>query len=162
MPSNPMSSRTAQACRWLLFLLVICRGFTSQAQLAANFSATPTAGCTPMVVIFSDLSTGNPTSWKWDLGNGTISFLQNPAVTYFTPGTYNVKLIIHNAAGNADSIIKNQYITVYSSPNVNFSGTPTTGCYPLPVQFTDLSLPLSGTITTWEWDFGDGNISGLQ
>src|SRR5437764_12805808 len=131
----------AAICKWLLFIIFLCEGFISRSQLNANFSATPISGCAPFLVNFTDQSTGNPTSWKWDLGNGTISFLQNPAVTYFTPGTYNIKLVIHNAAGTGDSIIKNQYITVYAAPSVNFNGSPTTGCYPLPVQFTDLSQP---------------------
>src|SRR5437868_4447849 len=94
-------------CRWL-FLFFLCIGSYSQAQLKANFSATPVSGCTPLVVQFSDLSNGNPTSWKWDLGNGTISVLKNPSATYFAPGQYNVKLVVRTASG-ADSTIKNQY-----------------------------------------------------
>ena len=133
-----------------------------KAQLTANFSATPLAGCPPLVVNFTDLSTGNPNQWQWDLGNGTNSVLQNPSVTYFNPGTYTIKLVIHNAAGNADSIVKTQYITVNTLPTVNFSATPLSGCYPLPVQFTDLSTPGSGSIDQWTWDFGDGFISTSQ
>ncbi|MEJ7610802.1 MAG: PKD domain-containing protein [Ferruginibacter sp.] len=67
-----------------------------------------------------------------------------------------------NAAGTKDSIIKTQYITVFALPTVNFTATPLTGCYPLPVQFTDNSIAGSGTITGWLWDFGDGNSSVLQ
>ena len=151
----------AVICKWLLFIIFLCEGFISRAQLNANFSATPISGCSPLLVNFTDQSTGNPTAWKWDLGNGTISFLQNPAVTYFAPGKYDVKLIVTNAGGS-NQIVKTQYITVNTIPSVIFIGTPLTGCFPLLTQFTDQSLAGSGTITTREWDFGDGNVSGLQ
>lgn len=156
-----MTVRKAVICKWLLFSMLLCQAFISRAQLAANFSATPVSGCAPLLVNFTDLSTGNPTNWKWDLGNGTISFLKNPAVTYFAPGQYNVKLVITNANGT-NEIIKSQFITVYSVPSVNFTGTPLSGCFPLPAQFTDQSLAGSGSISTHEWDFGDGNLSAAQ
>ncbi len=139
-----------------LFFSLVCK-----AQPTADFSAIPVSGCAPLVVSFIDQSTGNPTQWKWDLGNGTISFLQNPSVTYFTPGQYDIKLVVQNAAGT-DSIIRTQYITVHAQPVVNFNGAPLTGCYPLPVNFTDLSTTASGTNDTWNWDFGDGNTSIQQ
>jgi PKD repeat protein len=41
----------------------------------------------------------------------------------------------------------------------NFTGDPTTGTLPLTVNFTDIS---AGTIDSWDWDFGDGNISTEQ
>lgn len=156
-----MKVRTAVICRWLLLFILFSQSFILKAQLAANFSATPVSGCAPLLINFTDLSTGNPTSWKWDLGNGTISFLKNPAVTYFASGQYDIKLTVTNASGS-NEIIKTQFINVYGVPSVNLSGTPTSGCFPLPVQFTDLSLAGSGTINTREWDFGDGNISSLQ
>ncbi|MDB5222033.1 MAG: hypothetical protein JWN83_700 [Chitinophagaceae bacterium] len=156
-----MVVRKAANCKWLLFFILFSQAFISRAQLSANFSAIPISGCAPLLVNFTDSSTGNPTSWKWDLGNGTISFLKNPAVTYFAPGQYNVKLIVTNANGS-NEIIKSQFITVYAVPAVNFTGTPPNGCFPLPVQFTDQSTPGSGSINKWEWDFGDGNLSSTQ
>ena len=156
-----MVVRKAVNCKWLLFIILFSHTLICRAQLSANFSATPISGCAPLLVNFTDLSTGNPTSWQWDLGNGTISFLKNPAVTYFVPGQYNIKLIITNAGGSKQ-IIKNQFITVYAVPIVNFVGTPTNGCFPLPVQFTNQSIAGSGSINTWEWDFGDGNLSSIQ
>ncbi|MEP7256017.1 MAG: PKD domain-containing protein [Ferruginibacter sp.] len=146
----------------LLFITIVAVSFSSKAQLAADFSATPTSGCSPQIVNFTDLSTGNPTQWRWDLGNGTISFIQNPSATYFTAGQYTIKLVIQNAAGTADSITKTNYITVFAIPVVNFSATPTSGCIPLPVQFTDLSSAGNSPITTWLWDFGDGNTGNTQ
>lgn len=134
----------------------------TNAQLTANFSADKTSGCSPLVVTFSDNSTGNPISWTWDLGNGNISMQQNPTTIYFNPGVYNIKLIIKNVAGTTDSIIKNQFITVYSNPVVNFSASKNSGCSDLNVQFNDLSTTASGSINYWEWDFGDGTLSNLQ
>ena len=146
----------------ITFVVLVMLCVSTKAQLAASFTGTPLSGCAPLVVNFTDHSTGNPTQWKWDLGNGTISFIQNPSATYFTPGQYTIKLVIHNTAGTADSITKTQYITVNAQPTVNFTGNPLTGCFPLPVQFTDQSTAGSGTISTWQWDFGDGASSALQ
>ena len=148
------------ALRFCLAAIFAFTAFISQAQLSAQFNATPISGCTPLVVSFRDQSTGSPTQWRWDLGNSTISFLQNPVATYFNPGVYSIKLVVQNAFG-LDSLIKTQYITVYALPSVNFSASNLTGCFPLPVQFTNASTAGSGTISSYLWDFGDGNSSAL-
>ena len=145
-----------------IIVLLALFSFSAKAQLSANFTAVPLTGCAPLVVSFTDQSTGSPTQWKWDLGNGTISFLQNPSVTYFNPGQYNIKLVVQDANGDSSVIIKTQYITVYAAPTVAFTGTPLTGCFPLPVNFTDQSTPGNGTIVSWQWDFGDGASSSIQ
>lgn len=148
---------TKASCLLLLTML----SFGLKAQLAANFTATSTSGCAPLVVHFTDISTNQPTQWKWNLGNGTISYLQNPSVTYFNPGQYAVKLVVKNITGS-DSITKTQYINVYAQPLVQFTSSKTIGCYPLAVQFTDQSTATGGTINSWQWDFGDGYASALQ
>jgi PKD repeat protein len=130
-------------------------------QLKPDFTLDKTSGCAPLVVQFTDASTGNPSSWKWDLGNGTTSVLQNPSVAYFEPGTYSVKLIIKNAFGK-DSITKNKFITVFASPVINFKASALTGCFPLNTNFNDLSSAGSGSLTKWQWDFGDGNFTESQ
>lgn len=54
-------------------------------------------------------------------------------------------------------------ITVKPSPVSNFTGPGVPGsssiaCPGLPVTFTELSTPVSGSsITSWTWDFGDGS-----
>lgn len=130
----------------------------SNAQVKASFSANNISGCSPLVVQFKDESTGNPTSWRWDLGNGTISLFQNPSSVYFAPGTYTVKQVVKTAAG-ADSVIKQQYITVYDNPVTGFQTSDSVGCFPFHVTFTDKSFVSDGAITSWSWDFGDGNTS---
>jgi gliding motility-associated-like protein len=145
-----------------ILISIFTIGNTAYAQLSANFSATPTSGCSPQVVSFTDLSTGNPVEWKWDLGNGTTSVLQNPSATYFNAGQFDVTLIVKDAAGNSDTIKKIQLINVFAIPVVNFSASATTGCVPLTVHFTDLSTAGSSVINQWLWDFGDGTTSNAQ
>lgn len=145
----------------VMFILLL---FTCQtkifAQLSAKFTATSVSGCAPIVVQFTDQSTGNPTQWRWDLGNGTISTLRNPSATYFNPGTYNIKLVVRTAS-EADSVVKEGFVTVHPNPVVNFNASDSTGCFPLPVQFTDQSTTATGNIATWSWDFGDGTTSSV-
>lgn len=129
----------------------------------ADFTTDIRQECAPFVVrSFTDRSTGKPVSWLWDFGNGNTSRQQNPGTTYFNPGSYTVKLIIEDATGKKDSIIKNNFIVVNKSPVVNFAASSTAGCLPFKVLFTDQSTAGSGSIATYEWDFGDGTTSKEQ
>lgn len=134
-----------------------------QAQVpTANFSGSPLSGCSPLIVNFQDLSTGGATGWNWNFGNGNTSALQNPTATYFTPGTYTVTLTASNVNGS-NTLTRTQYITVYELPSVDFSAIPRSGCFPLRIQFSDLSMPGAGnTNVSWIWDFGNGTISTQQ
>jgi gliding motility-associated-like protein len=157
-----MKANLASRLKYIQLLIAAILTLGSvHAQLHADFTATGATGCSPLVVGFHDISTGNPTQWTWDLGNGTTSTLQNPSASYFNPGTYNIKLVIKNANG-ADSIIKSQLVTVHDNPVANFAGISITGCYPLRAQFTDLSIAAIGNIAQWQWDFGDGFVSNQQ
>jgi len=53
-------------------------------------------------VKFTDLSTGKPTEWEWQLpGTDTpVSNEQNPTVTYTSEGTFSLSLRAGNAAGS--------------------------------------------------------------
>ncbi|HEX6333905.1 MAG TPA: PKD domain-containing protein, partial [Flavisolibacter sp.] len=129
---------------------------------SANFSASVTSGCVPMVVNFTDQSTGSPTSWFWDFGNGATSTLKNPSTSYMTPGTYTVTLTVSNASGSS-TVTRPALINIFPKPTVSFSVDDNAGCYPHPVQFTDLSTAGGGTVnTSWSWDFGNGQQSSQQ
>ena len=53
-----------------------------------------------LVVTFTDTSSGSPTSWQWDFGDGTpISSQQNPVHAYSAAGTYVVTLSARNSIG---------------------------------------------------------------
>jgi PKD repeat protein len=84
----------------------------------ANFTGDTLSGCSGFDVQFSDSTTNSPVSWSWRFPGGTpaTSTLQNPVVTYNTPGQFhNVTLVVTNAFGT-DSVTKTSYIAV--SPEV--------------------------------------------
>jgi thermitase len=127
----------------------------------AAFSGTPTSGTAPLGVAFSDQSSGSPTSWSWNFGDGGSSTAQNPSHTYTVAGSYTVSLRVSNSSGS-DTEVKTGYISVSaggSAPVAAFSGTPLSGTAPLLVAFTDQS---ANSPTSWAWDFGDGNTSTAQ
>jgi PKD repeat protein len=71
----------------------------------AGFSFNPSNPVLGQTIQFSDASTGNPTSWQWNFGDGASSTAQNPSYTYSSPGTYTVTLTIR-AGTNSDSTTK--------------------------------------------------------
>jgi FOG: PKD repeat len=67
--------------------------------IGANFSASPRADMAPLNVQFRDLSAGNPTSWRWNFGDGAFSTEQHPIHTYTAVGSYSVTLNASNDYG---------------------------------------------------------------
>ena len=82
----------------------------------ADFSGTPTSGETPLSIVFTDLSTGAPTEWLWNFGDGFLSAVQNPTHVYETAGVYTVVLKATNAGG-FDVKTRTNYIAVTRGPN---------------------------------------------
>ncbi|MFA6363811.1 PKD domain-containing protein [Methanoregula sp.] len=125
----------------------------------ANFSADVTSGKTPLVVKFTDTSTGSPTAWYWDFGDGENSTVQNPVHTYLASGNLTVNLTVTNGGGS-DSKVREGYLSTITilppAPGANFTVDKNGGFAPLTVQFVDTS---TGWPTSWYWDFGDGNTS---
>lgn len=66
----------------------------------ANFTVDKTSGCTPLTVNFTDISTGNITSWAWNFGDGNNSTIANPSHIYTSPGTYTVSLTVSDGSNN--------------------------------------------------------------
>jgi len=145
---------------FLLFLWFFFQN-NAYAQITANFSASVTQGCSPLVVCFTDLSTGNPDTWLWNFGNGNLSPDHNPCAIYIVPGTYTVSLTASKGA-DSDTKTVNALITVFANPVANFSPSKTLGCAPESITFTDMSAPGDAAIVSWRWDFGDGNTSTQQ
>ncbi len=103
----------------------------------ANFSTA----LSNTTATFSDLSSGNPTNWAWDFGDGAASNLPSPSHTYAAPGVYNVSLTVSD--GNCSHVFTQtiDFATGIHSLNqdlfdVQLSPNPATG---------QTHLTLSGT-----------------
>lgn len=103
-------------------------GSSPQPGIQADFTASPRSGTAPLTVQFTDLSTGGPTLWYWDFGDGIIPAdvscssetdchnIANPIHTYRSDGTFTVTLTASNQFGASDTKVKSGFITVGSSP----------------------------------------------
>lgn len=136
---------------------------TNSAAAQVAFEANNTDGCTPMGVVISVTApTSGITSYSWQITTPAGSVLTATSQTYIAifsqPGSYDVSLTIN---GNQTTTI-NDYITVHSLPTANFSANDLSGCFPLCVDFSDISIEGDGEIVEWSWDFGDGGSSTDQ
>jgi PKD repeat protein len=146
------------------------------AALKADFSAEPLNGTAPLRVSFTDLSTGNPTSWAWDFDNdGTIdNATQHPQYIYQASGNYTINLTVKNATAS-HAVNRTGYIVVTNATILsNVTVLPTeivitrtsaselkapsyqnTGTHPAP-------LVISSDVTTDTHDSGDLMVSVMS
>ncbi|MCB9048754.1 MAG: PKD domain-containing protein [Lewinellaceae bacterium] len=118
----------------------------------AALAANPTSGCNPLVVHFSDLSTGQVDNLSWQFPGGTPATSSNsfPTVTYNTPGVYDVILTVSNIGGD-NTVVIPDLIVVEPQPIAQFS-----------VMVDGLTVYFDNTSSNaqdFQWSFGDGSIS---
>ncbi len=111
-----------------------------------NFTASSTTVLEGQSTTFTDLTTGNPTSWNWSFTGGTPATYSGqfpPAITYSTAGTYDVSLTTSNVNGS-DTETKTAYINVNSL----------TGCD------TITNILSTDAISIYSWGAGNGAMFG--
>ena len=127
--------------------------------------AVPTNCVAGTLCNFTSSSTDNVgvTTYSWDFdgaGTGTNQTTAAASFTFSPEGTYPVTLTVGDAAGNSHSVTKS--VVVAAAPVGN---TPPTASFTAPTGCTvdsacpftsDASTDADGTITAWEWNFGDG------
>ncbi|MEW6470418.1 MAG: PKD domain-containing protein [Bacteroidota bacterium] len=140
---------------------------TINSNVTAQFQSTTV--CLNNPTVFTDLSQGGPGNWNWNFGEpssgpNNVSTLQNPSHTYSSPGTYTVTLIVSDPNNNCWDTTQVQ-VVVNPLPVAQFVATSV--CIGNTTVFTDQSTISGGSITQWNWNFGDpnsgpNNISTLQ
>ncbi|MCK9422570.1 MAG: PKD domain-containing protein [Bacteroidales bacterium] len=96
----------------------------------AYFSYTTDPVLGNLTLDFTDLSLGNPESWLWYFGDGTVGNVQNPVHTYTVTGTYSVCLTIEE--NNCGTTLC-QDIVIWDSINYHqIFGQVFEGNFPLP------------------------------
>ena len=78
----------------LMMLSLLAAPVSAAAALQASFTADRTSGNAPLVVLFRSTSTGNPSVYNWNFGDGGTSRNASPSHTYLKPGQYTVTLTI--------------------------------------------------------------------
>jgi gliding motility-associated-like protein len=137
----------------------ITQTITVKPKPVAGFNAPP--ACFPFSTTFTDttsISSGSIISWEWNFGDAAATSMQHPVHSYSTAGIYSVTLIVSSALGCTDTVVQNAVVNPKPAPD--FSAPD--NCFPLAKSFTDSTVISSGSINTWQWDFGDATTSLLQ
>lgn len=129
----------------------------------ADFTWLPAAPVVGQQVQFTDLSTGTPTSWSWNLDGigGDDSTARNPIWTYVTPGTYTVTLRACNASG-CSSRTRSVPVANPSTATLRISGPAHISQLSV-AQLTASATGCAPTRFGWHWttldaDLGDGAL----
>jgi len=80
--------------------------------ITVDFMGSPTFGFGPLTVNFTNLSTGNISSYQWNFGDGSTNSGQNPSHEYTAMGNYGVSLTAYAAAGGSKIEAKPNYVLV--------------------------------------------------
>jgi len=131
-----------------------------------SVNASPSAdftfldGCDGDAVIFTNNLSLGASFFSYDFGDGigdTTNNSGNAIYTYPAPSSYNVKLVVESSQGCKDSIFK--VVNVF--PRVNLSFLADSVCLGQSINFVNTSQTTAASIT-YQWNFGDGSISGLN
>lgn len=103
--------------------------------------------------------------YTWTGPNAFSSSLQNPSISNATPaatGNYSIVVTVNNCVSQAFIIP----VTVNANPTAVINNS-TPVCESSVISFTDASVPNSGVVNGWSWNFGDpasgaNNTSTLQ
>jgi hypothetical protein len=141
------------------FVIFFCvKGFAQSPVADFTISAGPVCSGSTNVVQITDISTNSPTSWSYTTtaggpGPGTMTFaVQNPTVSFNTPGTYTITLIATNSSGA--SVPVSHTLQVLPSPQAQLNPQVQNTCIGgNPTTFSILTGTGSTSIT-YSWSTG--------
>ncbi len=129
-----------------------------------DFTSNIREGCSPVCVSFQDLSQNNTAtniSWEWSFENHQVSNMQNPYACFVNSSntidsTYFAKVIVTNDLGCKDTLLKEDFITVYHNPIADFEPNPThINMYIAEISFQNNSIGSD----FYAWDLGDNTTN---
>lgn len=120
-----------------------------------------TEKCNSLYVTFTNTSTGG-LSYLWDFNDifspTDTSTAFSPTYFFHNIGIYDVTLTVY---GQVCAVTKTFPATIKINKALpTFSFTQSSNCFPMTVQFTDLTT--NPGATSWNWNFGNGQTSTLQ
>ena len=130
-------------------------GFECQITLFTGFTADKQTVVVGDSVMFTDLTTGNPTSWNWTFEGGTPETFDGqspPYIVYNQPGMWDVTLVVTDGV-NTDSLTYVDYIYSGYLPEADFEADETIIIAGSFTNFTSLS---TGDSLSYQWYFEGG------
>lgn len=130
--------------------------------ISASVTSTPAEPLSSETVTFDASDSyslfGSVDRYSWTFGDGTTDRGRRVTHSFDTPGTYDVEIEIEDTEGNRDTV--HDRITVEDrSPNAVFVSSHGTVEAGQQVRFNGSgSFDQEGSITSYEWDFGDGTV----
>jgi FOG: PKD repeat len=137
----------------------VSKSITVVSKPVISFTADKTGSCRPPLTVNFTSTVAGGNLYYWNFGDGTTSTLQNPSHTYTAFGVYDVKLVVTNAGGCKDSLVKPAYIKV-QGPKVTIPGLPAKDCAPFSYTF-NADINSVDPVVSYLWNFGDGTTSTL-
>ncbi len=101
-------------------------------------------------------------SWQWDFGDGTFDTLQNPTHLYPDTGSYRVFLHVIDSNGCANENAAAYIQKVFPLSKMDFTWSVDPAAVVDKLQFTAQVDTTYGKVTSWHWDFGDGDTANIQ
>jgi len=122
---------------------------------------TPMPGCNGLSIDFVSASDPTAFGFWWSFGTGfpaDTANTQDASFTYGNYGNFTVQLIAQKGTSCADTATYDILLTEFIPDFLDLD----TVCVNSLVNFTDQSTVSNGTVTNWNWDFGDGSNSTAQ
>lgn len=158
---NPSHTYPGPGVYWVELIVTTYYGCVDTVRKKVRNYDSPieyTGLCVGEPFYFSIDQQGNIESFFWHFGDGVSKAGANPQHIYSEPGFYNVSCELTYAGDVRDTV---ELTVEVIGPIANFLYYIGAGDKPT-VDFKDNSSIESGTINSWEWDFGDGAISYEQ
>jgi len=108
----------------------------------------------------STITSGSISSEDWTYDDGTVTSGSVVSRFFAAPAEYSIKLIATSAFGCKDSVSRS--FSIAPLPMIDIVADPISGCQPLLVTFTNNSTIAAGTITQYNFDYGDGNTGAVM
>ena len=108
-----LKTRWLRWLRWSPLVALALLSVACRPSPVANFSTDVTIGRASLTVQFTDLSTGDPTVWSWDFGDGATGTERNPRHEYTVAGAYQVTLL---ATRDSDAEVEPKTLTITVQP----------------------------------------------
>ena len=156
-----LTIQTAGGCSSVYCDSVVIGCIGGQGSCQADFFVDDSLSNCPTFA-FYDMSSSSAgiSSWSYDFGDGNTSSSANPSYTYVSNGTYNVCLTIIANDSCSSTVCENVVVNCIGgqgSCQASFAVDDSLSNCPT-FSFYDMSTAGAG-ISTWSYDFGDGNTS---